>query len=78
MENLAQYQTYAMPFTIQDFVKVIGSFSIQDKLFIEKILEKDTLRYRAEMLSQRITENQISMEDIVNEVKTMRNERDTK
>jgi len=66
--------TYTMPFTLNDFVRVLGTFSIQDKLFVERILEKDTLRYRAELLSQHIEENSISMEDIVNEIHLYRNE----
>jgi len=66
--------TYTIPFTLNDFVRVLSTFSIQDKLFVERILEKDTLRYRAELLSQRIEENTISMEDIVNEIHLYRNE----
>ena len=78
MNTIQQMPTYAMPFTLQDFVRVISTFSIQDKLYIEQILEKDTLRYRAELLSKRIAPNDITMDEIVEEVKAVRNERNTK
>ena len=73
METATLNHTYSIP-SLKDFVRAISTFSIQDKLFIEQMLEKDTLRYRAEMLSERITNNSITMNEIVNEIHQYRNE----
>ncbi len=67
-----------MPFTFNDVLKLIKSFSIEDKVRLEKELEKDTLVYRAEKLSERIRPNDLTLEDVVTEVSEYRKKRDAK
>jgi hypothetical protein len=59
-------------------LKLIKSFSIEDKVRLEKELEKDTLVYRAEKLSERIRPNDLTLEDVVTEVSEYRKKRDAK
>ena len=40
---------------------------------LEKELEKETLVYRAQKLSERIKKNDLTMEDVVTEVSAYRN-----
>jgi len=61
-------KTYNIPFFFNDLLKLIKTLPIQDKLKIEKELEKETLIYRSKQLSQSIKENQLDMESIVAEV----------
>ena len=65
-------RTYNIPFYFNDLLKLIKSLPIQDKLMIEKELEKETLLYRAKQLSQRIKENTVDMDNIVAEVSEYR------
>ena len=77
--NTASYKrTYNYPFTYNDVLKLIKSFSIEDKVRLEKELEKETLIYRAQKLSERIKTNEVTMEDVVNEVSLYRKKRDAK
>jgi hypothetical protein len=77
--NTASYKrTYNLPFTFNDVLKLIKSFSIEDKVRLEKELEKDTLVYRAEKLSERIRPNDLTLEDVVTEVSEYRKKRDAK
>jgi hypothetical protein len=57
-----------IPFYFNDLLKLIKTLPIQDKLIIEKELEKETLIYRSKQLSQSIKENQFDMDSIVAEV----------
>jgi len=67
--NTATYKrTYSLPFTFDDILKLIKSFSIEDKVRLEKELEKETLVYRAQKLSENIKVNNLTMEDVVAEV----------
>ena len=68
-------KTYNIPFYFNDLVKLIKTLPIQDKLKIEKELEKETLIYRSNLLSKSIKENQIDMESIVAEVSEYRTEK---
>jgi|GEM_PF-776362 len=77
--NTASYKrTYNFPFTFNDVLKLIKSFSIEDKVRLEKELEKETLIYRAQKLSERIKINEITMGDVVNEVASYRKKKDAK
>ena len=77
--NTASYKkTYSLPFTFDDVLKLIKSFSIEDKVRLEQELEKETLVYRAQKLSERIKANDLTMEDIVAEVAEYRKGRNAK
>jgi hypothetical protein len=60
--------TYNIPFYFNDLLKLIKSLPIQDKLKIEKELENETLLYRSKLLSKKIKENSIDIENIVAEI----------
>ena len=68
MKTQEYNRTYNIPFIFNDLLKLIKTLPIQDKLIIEKELEKETLIYRSKQLSQSIKENCFDMEDIVAEV----------
>jgi hypothetical protein len=77
--NTASYKrTYSLPFTFNDVLKLIKSFSIEDKVRLEKELEKETLVYRALKLSEKIKVNELTMEDVVAEVAEYRKKRHAK
>jgi len=77
--NTASYKrTYSLPFTFTDILKLIKSFSIEDKVRLEKTLEKETLVYRAQKLSERIKANDLTSEDILAEVAACRKKRNAK
>ncbi|MBW8330523.1 MAG: hypothetical protein K0M40_00765 [Prolixibacteraceae bacterium] len=75
MKTQEYNKTYNIPFYFNDLIKLIKTLPIQDKLKIEKELEKETLIYRSNLLSKSIKENQIDMESIVAEVSEYRTER---
>lgn len=68
-------KTYNIPFYFNDLLKLIKTLPLQDKLKIEKELEKETLIYRSKLLSQNIKENQFDMDSIVDEVSEYRTEK---
>ena len=68
MKTQEYNKTYNIPFFFNDLLKLIKTLPIQDKLIIEKELEKETLIYRSKQLSQSIKENQFDMDSIVAEV----------
>ena len=57
---------------------MIRSFSIEDKVRLEKELEKETLVYRAQKLSEKIKANDLTIEDVVAEVSEYRKIRNAK
>ena len=67
-----------MPFTFNDVLKLIKSFSIEDKVRLEKELEKETLVFRAKKLSDRIKKNDLTIEDVLTEVSAYRNNKNAK
>ena len=75
MKTQEYNRTFNLPFYFNDLLKLIKTLPIQDKLIIEKELEKETLIYRSKQLSQRIKENQIDMDRIVAEVAEYRIEK---
>jgi ribosomal protein L29 len=72
MSTTSYKRTYSLPFTFDDVLKLIRSFSIEDKVRLEKELEKETLVYRAQKLSEKIKPNDLSIDDVVAEVKEYR------
>ena len=75
--NTATYKsTYSLPFTFDDVLKLIKSFSIEDKVRLEKELEKETLVYRAQKLTESVKVNDLTMEDVVAEVAEYRKKKD--
>ena len=67
-----------MSFSFDDILKLIKSFSIEDKVRLEKELEKETLEYRAKKLSERIKGNDLTLEDVVAEISTYRKKRNVR
>jgi hypothetical protein len=78
MSTTSYKRTYNLPFTFDDVMKLIKSFSIEDKVRLEKELEKETLIYRAQKVSSRIKPNDLSIEDIVAEVAEYRKRKNEK
>ncbi|MBK7480089.1 MAG: hypothetical protein IPI69_10470 [Bacteroidales bacterium] len=78
MSTTSYKRTYSLPFTFDDVLKLIKTFSIEDKLRLEKELEKETLVYRVQKLSERIKTNDLTMDDVVAEVTEYRKKRDAK
>jgi Fic family protein len=72
MNTPSYKRTYSLPFSFDDILKLIKSFSIEDKVRLEKELEKETLEYRAKKLSERIKGNELTLEDVVAEISTYR------
>ena len=72
MSTTSYKRTYSLPFSFDEIVKLIKSFSIEDKVRLEKELEKETLLYRAQKLSEKIKKNDLTMEDVVAEVSAYR------
>jgi len=68
-------KVYNIPFNFNDLLKLIKTLPIQDKVKIEKELEKETLVYRSKQLSQSIKENPFDMDSIVAEVSEYRAEK---
>ena len=68
-------KTYNIPFYFDDLLKLIKSLPIKDKLKIEKELEKETLLYRSQKLSEKVKENSISVDNIVAEISEYRSEK---
>jgi hypothetical protein len=78
MNTTSYKRTYSLPFTFDDVLKLIKSFSIEDKVRLEKELEKETLVYRAQKLSERIKTNDLTIEDVVAEVSEYRKKQNAK
>ena len=78
MNTTSYKRTYSLPFTFDDVLKLIKSFSIEDKLRLEKELEKETLVYRAQKLSEKVKTNDLRIEDVVAEVAEYRKKRNAK
>ena len=78
MSTTSYKRTYSLPFTFDDVLKLIKSFSIEDKVRLEKELEKETLVYRTQKLSEKIKVNNLTMDDVVAEVTEYRKIRNAK
>ncbi len=66
---------YSLKLSLADILALIKNFRIEDKIVIEKELEKETLLYRAKQLSKRIKTNKISLDEIVSETRIVRKSR---
>ena len=78
MNTTSYKRTYSLSFTFEDVLKLIKSFSIEDKVRLEKELEKETLVYRGQKLSEKIKINDLTMDDVVAEVAEYRKKRNAK
>ncbi|MCX6279399.1 MAG: hypothetical protein NT004_15075 [Bacteroidetes bacterium] len=78
MNTVTYKRTYSLSFSFDEILTLIKSFSIEDKVRLEKELEKDTLVYRATKLSEKIKDNDLSMEDMVTEVSDYRKKQNAK
>jgi hypothetical protein len=78
MNTTSYKRTYSLPFSFEDILKLIKSFSIEDKVRLEKELEKETLVFRAKKLSERIKKNDLTIEDVVTEVSAYRKTKNAK
>ena len=76
MMNTQYSRMYNVPFSFDDVLKLVRSLSVEDKVKLEKELEKETLLYRSKQLSKKIKPNSIKLEDIVEEVTSYRSEKD--
>ena len=56
-------------------LSILKQLNIEQKIVIEKELEKDTLLVRAKKISETIKKNTLTMDDIIKEVKQTRKER---
>jgi len=65
-------QTYCIPLSFNEILKLVKSLTIEDKVRIEEEIEKETLLFRAKKLDDKIPDNPIVMEEIVQEVKVFR------
>ncbi len=74
MDSRIDNHTYSVPIKFDDILKIIQSLTIEDKLLVEKELEKETLLHRAKKLDRNIIKNSISMDDIVSEIAAYRDE----
>jgi len=75
MDTIAANNKYNIELSFNEILKLIKSLSIDDKILLEQELERETLTLRSERLSERIKENKITMDEIVNEVKAVRRSR---
>lgn len=65
-------QTYSIPLSFNAILKLVKSLSIEDKVIIEEEIEKETLSFRAKKLDDKIPDNSIDMEDIVQQIHAYR------
>jgi hypothetical protein len=75
MKTQEYRKTYSIPFQFNDLLKLIKSLPIQDKIKIEKELEKETLIYRSRQLSKRVKDNTVDMDCINDEISAYRTDK---
>ncbi len=78
MNSPSYKKTYSFPFSFEDVLKMARTFSMEDKIRLEKELEKETLAYRAQKLSEKILPNELTMDDIVAEISEYRIKKNAK
>ncbi len=78
MNTQAYNRTYNVSFSFNDIMKIIRSLSIEDKLKVERELEKETLLFRVNKLDAKIKTNTLSVDDIIAEIDEYRNEKNGK
>lgn len=75
MASTALNKKYTISISLLELIEAVKNLKIDDKILVEKELEKETLKYRSFKLSQRIKKNNISMDEIIEETKTVRNKK---
>jgi len=70
--NTALKRKYSIPFTLEQILDLIRSLPLEDKIIIEKEIERDTLVARAARIDKKVKNNTLTMDDIANEVKIVR------
>jgi hypothetical protein len=78
MDTQLYNRTYNIPLSFDDILKIVKSLSIQDKLRVERELEKETLLFRVRQLDTKIKKNTLNMNDIVAEIEEYRIEKNGK
>jgi hypothetical protein len=78
MDTQLYNRTYNIPLSFDDILKIVKSLSIQDKLRVERELEKETLLFRVRQLDTKIKKNTLTMNDIVAEIEEYRIEKNGK
>jgi hypothetical protein len=73
MASAALNKKYTIGISLLELIEAVKNLKIDDKLLIEKEIEKETLKFRSLKLSQRIKRNNISLDDITEEVKSVSN-----
>jgi hypothetical protein len=75
MATTALNKKYTIGISLLELIEAVKNLKIDDKLLIEKELEKETLKYRSLKLSQRIKKNNITIDEIIEETKAVRNKK---
>ncbi len=72
MSTQAFNRTYNVPFSFNDILHLVKTLTIEDKLRIEKEIEKETILYRSGKLDKKIPDNTIGIDEVIEEVKAYR------
>ncbi len=78
MEADSYSRTFNLKVPFKELLKVIRSLSIEEKIRVERELEKDTVLVRAKMLDEKLQQNEVGMNDIVAEVNQYRTDKQKK
>jgi hypothetical protein len=78
MSTQSYNRTYSIPFTFNDILRLVKSLTIEDKLRIEREIEKETLLFRARKLDETVPENTVGIDDIAEEIREYRAGKDEK
>jgi len=78
MSTQSYNRTYNIPFTFNEILKLVKSLTVEDKLRIEREIEKETLLFRAKSLDEKIPVSTIDVDEIAEEVREYRATSDEK
>lgn len=78
MSTQSYNRTYNIPFTFNEILKLVKSLTMEDKLRIEREIEKETLLFRAKSLDEKIPVSTINVDEIAEEVREYRATSDEK
>jgi len=78
MSTQSYNRTYNIPFTFNEILKLVKSLTVEDKLRIEREIEKETLLFRAKSLDEKIPVSTINVDEIAEEVREYRATSDEK
>lgn len=65
-------KVYNLKLSLREIINLIKGFSIEDKIILEKEIEKETLAYRALAIDNTVKENTVELNDIVTETRKVR------